>query len=395
MKPPPKIGTIWHDRYAIIDYISVGGQSIVLLARDEIRGSEVAIKMADFDATGGERARARMLRCARQSFNHPNIADPVALVDEGRRVSIVFDYIPGKTVAEAVQATGPFSDAATLRLLGGAASGLARMHAVGIVHRDIKPGNILIRPNGEPVIIDLGIARDANAPTLGDGSTWLGTDPWLPVEQRTHGSKVEPSADNAALGAVACFAITGVLPPSSLIPGAWPLRASMLRPDVPPALDALITRMTGPAPMRPQDGAALVRDLDSLAMRSCHCLACGDDWTPGHACQPGAIDGLHAQSRQHVLDVIRGAIRGHRFVATPGGYALGRMELCPSDLSISRRQLLVECRTGALAITDLGTVNPVRVNNVTSRSTVVLQAGDRVRVGSLELLYSQLQGGVP
>lgn len=368
---------------------------MILLASDSTTGKQVVIKMADLPSQPDEArlARARIVRCASLRFRHPAIADPIDLIDEGTRLSILFEYIEGKTLAELVAENGPHSVETAQRLMHSVAQGLAVMHARGIVHRDLKPANVIVRPSGEPVILDLGIARDLHQPTISDVSAWVGSDPWLPPEQRLPGSAVSSRADVAALGAIAFFLLTGAQPPSSIEANAWPLSVTNVLSDAPTQLDQLIERMTGPEHLRPADGAAVVRELDAINSHHSLCLACGSPWSSLHMCRAVAATRLELCGFvRHVLQVMNGPQRSARFVAPAGKYTVGRNEICPSDLTLSRRHLVVECHNGSLTLSDAGAVNPVRLNALVLRSPTVLRVGDRVRVGSLECSYQQQKG---
>src|SRR5271165_2561090 len=157
-------------RYRILRPLGRGAMGLVFLAEDPSLNRQVAIKMLDIlaDSVGDrEFLRTRLLRDAKAAaiLSHPNIVSVFDIVEEGHSVYVVMEYIEGESLADYLDHT-PLPDCEfTLRVLQQVAVGLDYTHSRGIVHRDIKPGNIMIGANGVVKILDFGIARISDVRT--------------------------------------------------------------------------------------------------------------------------------------------------------------------------------------------------------------------------------------
>ena len=254
-----------------------GGMGVVYLARDLMLDRLVALKVlppaADDDGTG----RARFLREARLAAQlaHPNIV-PVYRADEVDGIAwFAMAYVDGESLADQLRARGPMPPANAVRILREVAWALAYAHARGIVHRDVKPENILLeRGTGRALVTDFGIARQTNPALAGDNLTHrdvvLGTLHYMSPEQIA-GDALDGRSDLYALGVVAYQAMSGRLPFGDLAgPAIFVAHATRpapplasVAPGVPAALAAVVDRCLAKNPAeRYLTGEALADALE-------------------------------------------------------------------------------------------------------------------------------------
>ena len=194
-------------RYRLERPLGHGGMATVYLARDEDLHRPVAIKLLAEHLAGDTAFRERFLREARLAarLSHPNV---VTVYDAGEaedgRPYIVMEYVPGTTLAE----LGRIPPDEAVGLVVQACRGLAHAHSVGLVHRDVKPQNLLLREDGTVKVADFGIARAAETTALTQVGTVLGTAAYLSPEQAL-GEEVTAAADVYSLGAVLYELLTG------------------------------------------------------------------------------------------------------------------------------------------------------------------------------------------
>jgi serine/threonine protein kinase len=193
-------------RYRIERTLGHGGMAVVYLARDEELHRLVAVKVLAEHLAGDENFRARFLQESRLAsrLSHPNV---VRVYDAGETESspyIVMEYVPGDTVAE----RGKLAHADVVPLALQACAGLQHAHDAGLVHRDVKPANLLVREDDVLKIADFGIARAAESTRLTQHGTVLGTAAYLSPEQAA-GEEVTPATDVYSLGAVVYELLAG------------------------------------------------------------------------------------------------------------------------------------------------------------------------------------------
>ena len=203
------------ERFVLEREIGSGGMSTVFLGRDEVLDRPVAIKLLKpgFGETDiGARFRREGRTAARLS--HPNIVQVYDAGEdelEGREVSyIVMEYVPGGDLKDLIDEQGSLSGG-DLAALSGVASGLAHAHERGVIHRDIKPHNILLDENRRPKLTDFGIARALNATYATRTGSYLGTVLYSSPEQ-LRGEGVTPKSDIYSLGVTLYHAATGQVP---------------------------------------------------------------------------------------------------------------------------------------------------------------------------------------
>jgi serine/threonine-protein kinase len=203
------------ERFVLEREIGSGGMSRVFLGRDEILDRPVAVKVLKADL-GETDIGARFRREGRTAakLSHPNIVQVYDAGEgefEGRETSyIVMEYVPGGDLKELIDRHGILSGG-YLTGLSGVAAGLAHAHERGVIHRDIKPHNILLDENGNPKLTDFGIARALDATTATRTGSYLGTAVYSSPEQ-LRGEGVTPKSDVYSLGIALYQAATGELP---------------------------------------------------------------------------------------------------------------------------------------------------------------------------------------
>jgi len=260
------------DRYRLEGPLGHGGMASVHLARDTELDRPVAIKLLAENLAGDPAFRVRFLREARLAarLSHPNVVN-VYDVGETRdgRPYIVMEHVPGITLADLLQQRGLLPAEEGVGLAVQASRGLAHAHAAGLVHRDVKPQNLLLRNDGTLKVADFGIARATETTGLTQVGTVLGTAAYLSPEQAL-GQEVTASADVYSLGAVVYELLTGQPPyefdsladlASKQAKGAiTPVRE--LAPDVPPQVEGAVMRSLAVKPAdRPASAEAFGAEL--------------------------------------------------------------------------------------------------------------------------------------
>ncbi len=196
-------------RYRLDRVIGRGGSGTVHLAHDEVLGRPVAMKRIGMipgaDSAEIERA-AREARLA-AALNHPHVVSVFDLVDEDGVRWLVMEYVDGETLSERVRSTGPLDATTAATLLGQTADALVEAHGNGIVHRDVKPSNILIS-HGLAKLNDFGIARSADDESLTQTGLVTGSPAYLAPEVAS-GSSATPASDVWSLGATLYHAVSG------------------------------------------------------------------------------------------------------------------------------------------------------------------------------------------
>jgi len=258
-------------RYCGVRLLAQGGMATVELAKDTELDRSVAIKRLAENLAANEEYKRRFLREARLAarLSHPNIVAVYDAGAEGGVPFIVMEYVEGETVSDLLRRRGRLEPAETVALALQACSGLETAHEAGLVHRDIKPQNLLIASDGTLKIADFGIARSLDGTQLTQEGTVLGTAGYLAPEQ-AKGERVTAAADIYALGAVLYELLAGRPPyeadslaelfvkqTEGSIP---PLRE--LAPAAPAALEDAVMHALARAPeYRPESAAAFAAEL--------------------------------------------------------------------------------------------------------------------------------------
>ncbi|HYH44481.1 MAG TPA: serine/threonine-protein kinase, partial [Thermoanaerobaculia bacterium] len=200
-------------RYRILELVGLGGMGMVYKAEDEQLGLPVAIKVLRPDLARDGRRLERFkqeLVLARQ-VSHPNVVRIHDIGSDGDLVFLSMDFVPGRSLSELLAAEGALPAVRAVDIARQVASGLAAAHEAGVVHRDLKPGNILIDDSGRAAISDFGIARSLGGPGATLPGSVVGTLDYLSPEQ-ARGGEIDGRTDLYALGILLHEMLTGELP---------------------------------------------------------------------------------------------------------------------------------------------------------------------------------------
>src|SRR5690349_4152352 len=235
-------------RYRLDERIAGGGMGDVWRGTDEVLGRTSAVKIllpALLDEPGfAERFRGEARTMA--TINHPGVVDVYDYGSDQQLAFLVMEYVEGDALSRTLSRVGRLTPARTMALVAQAADALQAAHANGIVHRDVKPGNLLVRPNGTLVLTDFGIARSALVGQLTVAGSVLGTASYISPEQAS-GAVATAASDVYALGVVAYQCLSGHRP----FDGATPIEIAMkhvrdtprpLPADIPPTVRAIVER---------------------------------------------------------------------------------------------------------------------------------------------------------
>lgn len=236
------------NRYRLDERIASGGMGDVWRGTDQVLGRVVAVKSllpALLDEPGfAERFRGEARTMA--TINHPGVVDIYDFGSDQQIAFLVMEYVEGDALSSTLGRVGRLTPARTMALVAQAADALHAAHAKGIVHRDVKPGNLLVRPNGTLVLTDFGIARSDLVGQLTAAGSVLGTASYISPEQAA-GAVATPASDVYALGVVAYQCLAGRRP----FEGDNPLEIAMrhvretprpLPADIPPSVRAIVDR---------------------------------------------------------------------------------------------------------------------------------------------------------
>ena len=201
-------------RYSLDREIGRGGMGVVFLARDVALDRRVAIKLLPPSLAADEGVRERFLREARTAagLSHPNVVQIHSVEEHGDLVFFVMAFVDGETLGARVRRDGPMPASDVMRISQEVAWALAHAHARGVIHRDVKPDNVLIdRESDRAMVTDFGIARDIAAGDTPPSGPVRGTPQYMSPEQAA-GDSVDPRSDLYSLGVTTFFIATGQLP---------------------------------------------------------------------------------------------------------------------------------------------------------------------------------------
>lgn len=351
-------------QFAIERELGRGGMGVVVLARDLMLDRLVALKLLPSGLGAQPEVRERFLREARTAaqLSHPNIV-PVHRADEvGGVAFFAMAYVDGESLADRLRDRGPLPPAEAVRVLREVAWALAYAHARGVVHRDVKPENVLLeRGTGRALVTDFGIARRAEASRLTQDGHVLGTVHYMSPEQ-VNDLELDGRSDLYALGVVAYEVLSGRLPFDGLAPAAVlvahatreppPLRE--VAPAVPAALAAVVDRCMA---KRPADRYATGEALAEALAQALAASPVDDSRPPGlpelvNEAQASAIwrraaqlqaDQLHRmEARRDLLPRERGVTAANApaaasDVSISSGYRLSDVMEAAEEAGISRQ----------------------------------------------------------
>src|SRR5215216_4079992 len=264
------VGEVLSGRYEVEALIGAGGMSSVYRAHDRLLGRKVALKVLHYHYTEDDDYAERFRRAARAvaALSDPNVVTVIDRGDHEGRQFIVFEYVHGENLNKQIErlGAGPVDEALELALQ--VARGLSFAHQNGLVHRDVKPQNVLLNGDGQAKVMDFGIARSMDVKRgMTTTGTVLGTSDYIAPEQ-AQGQRVDEHTDVYSLGVVLYELLTGEVPfpGENFVAVAMrhinepppPIRAK--RPDVSPRLEAAVHRAMA---KDPHDRFQTMAELDA------------------------------------------------------------------------------------------------------------------------------------
>ncbi|HVS34751.1 MAG TPA: serine/threonine-protein kinase [Gemmataceae bacterium] len=259
-----------HPRYRLLKLLGRGGMGVVYLAEHGVMRRRVALKVVNREYTANAAAVERFQQeiHAAAQLHHPNIVAAYDAEQAGATYFLVMEYVDGVSLDRLVAERGPLPIAEACDCIRQAALGLHYAHERGMVHRDVKPHNLIRGADGMVKVLDFGLASvgEAGPGPAASGKTVLGTPDYIAPEQAENSHNADARSDIYALGCALYFMLTGRppfahrLPRSKLIAHQQeaPTPLADARPDAPPGLAAVLARMTAKAPASRYPSAAAV-----------------------------------------------------------------------------------------------------------------------------------------
>ncbi|MCS1351388.1 Stk1 family PASTA domain-containing Ser/Thr kinase [Mechercharimyces sp. CAU 1602] len=265
------IGRKLGDRYEVVSRVGGGGMAVVYKAKDIMLNRYVALKVLNESLSNDREFLRRFSREAQAaaSLSHPNVVSVYDVGRDGYTHYIVMEYIEGPTLKEMIEEHGPVPPTEAAHLAAQICDGLAHAHDNGIVHRDIKPHNILIGAAGRVKVTDFGIARATTSSTITQTGSVMGSVHYFSPEQ-ARGGFIGQKSDIYSLGVVMYEMVTGQLPfdGESAISIALkhlqedPVNIKQLAPDIPDSLQHIIRKAMEKEPdMRFESARELMKEL--------------------------------------------------------------------------------------------------------------------------------------
>ncbi|GAB7191187.1 Stk1 family PASTA domain-containing Ser/Thr kinase [Kineococcus sp. NUM-3379] len=272
----PLVGRRLDSRYRVLSRIGRGGMGVVYRAEDERLEREVAVKVLRSDMAHDPDARMRFVREAKSAARlaHPNAVSVLDQGTDGDIAYLVMELVPGRTLRDAISEQGSLTTGESLNVLEAVLDALAEAHHKGIVHRDVKPANVLVGDRGQIKVADFGLARSAAAATTAmTGATeLLGTAEYLAPERVSRGI-ADARSDVYGTGILLFEMLTGRPPFTGDAPVNLAYRhvydevpaPSTLVPGLPPEVDRLVTRATAKDPdERPADAGRFLDEVRAV-----------------------------------------------------------------------------------------------------------------------------------
>lgn len=245
------VGTVLNDRYTLIEVVGVGGMAVVYKASDNVEDRFVAVKILKDEFVKDERFRRRFLNESRAiaMLSHKNIVDVYDVNFEGDIQYIVMEYIEGRTLKEYINVTGALSPSEAIDYCKQILGALRHAHERGVVHRDIKPHNIMLLDDGTVKVADFGIAHVSNFETVTMTDTAIGSVHYISPEQ-ARGLATDEKSDIYSTGVMLYEMTTGQLPFIADTPVSVALMQVQqeprppreLNPDIPEGLEQIILK---------------------------------------------------------------------------------------------------------------------------------------------------------
>jgi eukaryotic-like serine/threonine-protein kinase len=258
-------------RYRLDEHVAGGGMGDVWKGTDEVLGRTVAVKvlLAALVAEPGFAQRFREEARTMATINHPGVVNVYDYGSDQGVTYLIMEFIEGDALSKTLSRVGRLTPGRTMSLIAQAADALQAAHDKGIVHRDVKPANLMVRPNGTLVLTDFGIARSAQASQLTAVGSVLGTASYISPEQAS-GHLATAASDVYALGVVAYQCLSGRRP----FEGGSPIEIALqhvdavpppLPPDIPGPVRTLVDRCLAKAPTARWPSAAALAAAARLA----------------------------------------------------------------------------------------------------------------------------------
>jgi eukaryotic-like serine/threonine-protein kinase len=245
------------DRYEVGRLLGAGGMAEVFEGRDRLLARRVAIKVlqAQFARDPSFLIRFKREAQAAASLSHPNIVGVYDTGTEDGTHFIVMEYVDGRTLKDVIRAEGPLYPERAAEICADVCGALAAAHARGLIHRDIKPGNVMLTPEGKVKVMDFGIARATTSETITQTAAVVGTAQYISPEQ-AQGQTVDYRSDLYSLGCCLYEMLTGTVPFTGATPVAIayrhvredPTPPRMLNGDVPAPLEAICLKAMAKLP---------------------------------------------------------------------------------------------------------------------------------------------------
>jgi serine/threonine-protein kinase len=385
------LGRVLKGRYKLVDERGSGSMATVYVGRDLETNRIYAVKVLSRQAAAETELVERFQREFEllSRLSGPHVVSPVDFGDDRGSLFIVMSYVDGHTLKHAVLTGGPFPLARAIDVTQQAASGVAAAADKGVVHRDVKPQNLLLGADGIVRLTDFGLARGHESRDITVTGFFVGTPFYVAPEQVENSRRADVRADLYSLACVYFELLTGRVPYDG--EHAWdvvmqhlnsPIPApSLLRPDLPPAYDAFFARALAKQPAdRFQTPSEFIEALDSL-----------------HAGEGAATN----VSTEAIAATLVAVTDNTRLPLTAPDVVVGRrdpqrgftpdVDLLALDQqqTVSRRHARFTRRAGRFFVEDLNAYNRTRVNGLplVPHQEQELRDGDVVRLGNVELRF--------
>jgi serine/threonine-protein kinase len=259
----PPVGQLLDGRYRVVSPLAHGGMATVYLGTDTRLDRTVALKIMRAELASDEDFVRRFAAEARSvaRLSHPNVVTVYDQGADGRTLYLAMEYVPGHTLRDLLRQRGRLTPREALDIMDGVLAGLAAAHQAGIVHRDVKPENVLLGDAQTVKVADFGLARLLSGATHTKSGMIIGTAAYLAPEQ-VSGGVADARTDVYAAGVMLFELLTGIQPHTGDTPLAVAYKhvneavppPSSVVPGLPPALDALLALATSRDPeLRPAD----------------------------------------------------------------------------------------------------------------------------------------------
>lgn len=403
------IGRVIKDRYKLIDERGRGNFATVYIARDTENNRIYAVKIMHFEFSGDDELGARFQREAHILLN---LSDPhiVRIVDHSNDNSIQFivmDYIDGQNLKYHMITQGPMDPLRALNYTHQIAEGLDAAYKQGVVHRDIKPQNILINSKEVVKIADFGLARGRDTVTLTQSNVFMGTPYYISPEQAESGRSADTRSDLYSVATVLFEMLTGSPPFEGETAVDIVIKhmhekvpsICQIRPDLPREMDFFMQKSMAKSPAEryatPQEFIAALEQLEER-IRAMPPVEPERVTKPGNGQKLGnAGHGMPAMaSKQGRLVVISNGqsipLNGELMVVGRQDPILGIFpEINLADKTVGRRHAYLRHQQGTFTVEDLNALNKTRLNGVTltPHEERTLKEGDILRFGSVEVRF--------